>query len=204
MTRDARPPGLRERTRRAVHREIAQAAASLFLTQGFDATTVEQIAAAAGISRRSFFRYFATKEDVVLGDMVERGQVLHAALAARPAGEDPWESLAEAFRVLRESVGDPRPEEVALGRLLHEEPALHAKRLEKQLAWQAVLVPELARRLEADGVAAGTARHRAGALVATALACLDVAVDTWLRGGAAEDLEALWRDAVATVRGRAG
>ena len=82
MTTGEPTPGLRERTRRAVHREIAEAGMALFLDQGFEETTVDQIAEAAGISRRSFFRYFATKEDVVLGDMIEQldGSGISAAM----------------------------------------------------------------------------------------------------------------------------
>ncbi len=193
--------GLRERTRRAVHREIAQAASALFVEQGFEETTVDQIAAAAGISRRSFFRYFATKEDVVLGDIVERGHVLRAALAQRPPDEDPWQALTEAFRVLRATVGEPSDAEIRVTRMLHVEPFLRARRLEKQLAWQEQLVPELALRVAArDGVDADDARHRAAALVAAALACLDTAVDTWLRTDRTRDLEDLWLAAVAAVR----
>ena len=194
------PPALRERTRRAVHREIADAALELFLTQGFDATTVDQIAAAAGISRRSFFRYFAAKEDVVIGDFVERGHVLRDALAARPDAEDPWDSLIAAFVVLRDRFGDPTAAELRVARLLHSEPSLRARRLEKQLAWQDALVPELTRRLAAESADAAMAKHRAGAMIACALACLDVAVDTWVDLDGARGLEELWRDAIDVVR----
>lgn len=61
------PPevSLRERTRRAVRAEIVDAAMTLFLENGFDATTVEDIAQAAGISRRSYFRYFSSKDEAL-------------------------------------------------------------------------------------------------------------------------------------------
>src|SRR3712207_3620346 len=78
------PAGLRERTRRTVQAEIAAAAMRLFLDRGFEATTMEQIAAEVGISRRSLFRYFGTKEDIVLGDHAEQGRVVREALEARP------------------------------------------------------------------------------------------------------------------------
>ena len=63
------PLGLRDRTRLAVRDQIARAATALFVSQGFDRTTIDEVAAAAGLSRRSFFRYFETKEDVVLSDL---------------------------------------------------------------------------------------------------------------------------------------
>ena len=67
------PDGLRSRVRRAMRAEVAAAALELFITQGFDNTTIDQIAAAAGMSRSSFFRYFPTKEDTVLGDLAGYG-----------------------------------------------------------------------------------------------------------------------------------
>jgi AcrR family transcriptional regulator len=60
-------------------------------------TSVDQIA--VGISRRSSFRYFDTKEDVVVGNLVETGLQIRDALLARPATEGPWDALREAFEV---------------------------------------------------------------------------------------------------------
>src|SRR5579862_1691044 len=89
--------GVREVARRAVQAEIAGKAMELFLEQGFDRTTIDQVAAAVGMSGRSVFRYFATKEDMVLGDMLEIGRDLAAALEARPAEEPAWEALRRAL-----------------------------------------------------------------------------------------------------------
>ena len=76
-------------TRRAVRTQIAEAAMALFVAEGFDETTVDQIASAVGISSRSVFRYFATKEDMVVGHLDEIGERLAAALEARPRDESP-------------------------------------------------------------------------------------------------------------------
>src|SRR4051812_710609 len=89
--------GLRERTRRAVRAELVEIAVNLFLTQGFEATTVEQIAAAAGLSRRSYFRYFASKDDVFVEVISVLGQGVAAALTARPPEEAPWAALRRSF-----------------------------------------------------------------------------------------------------------
>jgi AcrR family transcriptional regulator len=78
---------LRDRTRRAMQAEVSAVAFRLFADQGFDGTTVDQIAAEAGLSRTTFFRYFGTKEDVVLCNLGELGREVSAALSARP--EDP-------------------------------------------------------------------------------------------------------------------
>src|ERR1044072_4048182 len=102
--REGGPSGLRQRTPRAVQAEIAGTAMRLFLEHGFEATTMEQIAGEIGISRRSLFRYFGTKEDIVLGDHAENGRTLRAALEARPADEPPWEALRAALKALVESL----------------------------------------------------------------------------------------------------
>src|ERR1700683_3395414 len=94
------PPTLRNRATRAVRAEIAAVAIRLFLEQGFEKTTVDQIAVEAGLSRTSFFRYFATKEDVLLGHLEDLGQKVRDALAARPAEEAAWQALRRSFDLL--------------------------------------------------------------------------------------------------------
>lgn len=204
---DDPPAGLRERTRRAVHQEIASAALRLFLEQGFDATTVDQIAAATGISRRSFFRYFATKEDVLLGELVDRGRALATQLAARPADEPPWVALRAAMIRLRDTRTPDDDAELRLGGMLYGTPSLRARHLEKQFAWQELLVPILAARLReaGEGDEGGTGGDvdpelAATAIVASSLACLDVASAAWVRLRGAVPLERLYDDAVAAIR----
>src|SRR5207247_3413148 len=85
MKRDPIP--VRERTRRAVRSELAQLAADLFVEKGYDETTIDDLAAAAGMSKRTFFRYFASKEELVVGKYEILGEQLAEDLAARPAGE---------------------------------------------------------------------------------------------------------------------
>jgi AcrR family transcriptional regulator len=191
------PPTLRERTRRAVHAEITATAMRLFAENGFEATTVDRIAREAGISRRSFFHYFGSKEDLVLGDTVALGEKVRAALEARPASESAWQALREAIMVLR---GDGMPDisEIALAQLYHDAPSLRARHLEKHLRWQALLAPGVQRRLGLPESELPDPRARA--LVAAALACLDAAVDAWYESGGALDPVQLFDDAIATIR----
>ncbi|WAL69089.1 TetR/AcrR family transcriptional regulator [Amycolatopsis cynarae] len=187
-----------ERTRRRVREEITDVALALFLEQGFENTTVDQVVAAAGISRRSFFRYFGTKEDIVFGDLAEQGPVILAALEARPDDEPVWEALRHAFAVLNTQVAPQRG--LAIARLVATSPGLRAAHLEKHLRWQEQLAPEVERRL-GDGDAPPGLRGQA--VVATVLACLDAATAVWLdRGGKGgiEDLERLYDQALTTVR----
>ena len=66
MENSPKEEGLRERKRRETLRRIAEQGLKLFLTNGFEATTLDQIAEAAGISRRTFFYYFKSKEDILM------------------------------------------------------------------------------------------------------------------------------------------
>lgn len=186
-----------DRQRSALRAEIMRVALDLFVRQGFEATTIDEIAMAAGISRRSFFRYFGTKEDVLLGDLVGRGEVLAAALAARPQEEDAWTALLAALRELRAGRAEDAGTELAIGRMMTRTPSLRARHLEKRLRWQELLVP-----LVAERIAAPDAELAAAAIVTTALSCLDVATDALVAADGEGDLEALYASALAAVRGQ--
>lgn len=89
-------PGRRERKKLETREALQQAARRLFTEQGYDATTVKEIADAADVAERTFFRYFAAKEDLLLPDLVSRFQAFERATAARPAGEPPLTAIREA------------------------------------------------------------------------------------------------------------
>src|SRR6266508_2567443 len=95
MKRDPLP--VRERTRRAVRDELAQLAKELFVEKGYDETTIDELAAAAGMSKRTFFRYFASKEELVMGKYEILGDQLAEDLAARPSDEPIWASMRQVF-----------------------------------------------------------------------------------------------------------
>jgi AcrR family transcriptional regulator len=143
------PPaeGLRERKKRRTRETIQREALRLIAEQGYDATTVEQIAAAADISPSTFFRYFPTKEDVVLND--EYDPVLEAAVLARPPEESPLRALrrglAEAMRALS---ADEQAALAARVQLMMTTPALHARLFQEQLAQQGIMARLLAQRLD--------------------------------------------------------
>jgi len=86
---------VRERKKRDTWRLIHTAALRLMLERGFDAVSIDDIVAAAGVSRRTFFNYFAGKESVVFDPDPDDPQLWAELLAARPAGEPLWESLRE-------------------------------------------------------------------------------------------------------------
>jgi AcrR family transcriptional regulator len=88
--------GLRERKKLRTRSTLIEAAAELCLKQGYDKTTVEQIAAAAEVSPRTFSRYFATKESVITAMTGDMDLYLAAALERQPAGIDEYEAMKRA------------------------------------------------------------------------------------------------------------
>ena len=191
-----------ERTRRRVREEIVDVALALFLDQGFEETTVDQVVAAVGISRRSFFRYFGTKEDIVLGDLAEQGPVILEALRRRPDDEPVWEALRHAFAVLATRTTPERG--LAIARLVTTSPGLRAAHLEKHLRWQEQLAPEVERRVADSDDPPGL---RGQAIVGTTLACIDAATTVWLEQdgkGGIEEFERLCVRALAAVHQASG
>jgi AcrR family transcriptional regulator len=92
----------REAKTRATRARISEAALELFVTQGFAATTIDQIAEAAGVGRRTIFRHFATKEAILFDQLVVRREVTIARLRERPPDEPPLVSLHAVLRELCE------------------------------------------------------------------------------------------------------
>lgn len=156
----------------AVAASIAGTALVLFDKKGFDGVTVDEIASASGISRRSFFRYFATKEDIVVAGHAAFGERIVEIVKARPRDEGVWVSLRRGYDILVENV-DRDPEGAARTmRIINSTSSLRAHTIEKHSVWAVGLVPEIADRL-GD---ANARRLEADALVHASLACLDVAL----------------------------
>lgn len=88
---------LRARKQQVVRDALSASAAHLFRTYGFEAVTVEQIATRAGVSRRTFFRYYGSKEDVMVEQLDQDGERLIEELAARPADEAPLLAIRNAL-----------------------------------------------------------------------------------------------------------
>jgi AcrR family transcriptional regulator len=96
------PLGLRERRKLRTEQDLLRSGLQLFLTRGYGATTVADIVQAVEVSERTFFRYFASKEELVLRPIREASAVFLAEVEGRPPGEEPLRALREAGRsVLR-------------------------------------------------------------------------------------------------------
>ena len=169
-------PGLRELKKQRTRSAIQEAALDLIDRQGYDATTCEQIAAAAEVSSATFFRYFPTKEDVVLTD--DYDPMITAAIITRPQAETPLEA---ARRGLAHVLGELGDEEMALVRartaLLLSVPALRSRLQEQMSATRFAFATAFAPRMGKD-----PAQMEVQVLAAACAAALSVAIETWANG----------------------
>ncbi|MFG2717352.1 TetR/AcrR family transcriptional regulator [Streptomyces sp. NPDC048416] len=136
---------LRERKKLKTRVAIRRATYRLVAEQGYEATTVEQIAEAAEVSPSTVFRYFPTKEDIVLTD--EFDPILLREMRSRPAGEPPLRSLRYVMtEAMRLALLDDHEETVQRTRLMVEVPALRARMMESMASTSRQLCEVLAER----------------------------------------------------------
>jgi AcrR family transcriptional regulator len=173
---DDRPPvGLRERKKAKTRAGIQQHALRLFCQQGYAATTVEQIAEAAEVSPSTFFRYFPTKEDVVLWD--EFDPLIVEAFKAQPAELGPIQALRAAFQaVFAELSAEELEQQRERTALTMTNPELRARALDQFTGTVQLLADVVAERVgcRADDLAV---RTLAGAVVGVAFAVMVAAAE---------------------------
>lgn len=182
---DAGSPVRWQRRKQRTRTAIEETSLRLFADKGFDETTVDDLAAAAGIGRRTFFRYYPSKNDVVFGDYETRTEVLRAALASAEPGMHPVEMVRRALR----ATNDYAPGEyVSLAIriwLLTTVRSLQAHAAWRYSTWEDLIVEHVLARVGA--------RHRlyACALAKTSIAAMWAAYTVWLDDGAGPNLASL-------------
>ena len=166
----------RARKKAATKHAIQEHALRLFVEKGYDATTVDEIAAAAGVSHMTFFRYFPRKEEVVEYD--EYDPLLEELIAARPADEPPLAMLHNAIRAGLEKILSTDREALQIRtRLVVRNPVLRSRNIVAQDATRNLFANALARR-------AGLTAPDLAALVqaSAALDAVGVAMKAWSEG----------------------
>jgi AcrR family transcriptional regulator len=164
--------GLRARKQERQRAEIVAVGMRLFAEQGFDATTVDEIAEAAEVSRRTLFRYFGTKGDIVMDWARGTTDTLCAALRSRPTDEPPLESLRAAFQALNRSFDGGVRAIHAQATMVERTPGLRPYSLLKHAQWEDALAGVLRERALGDLLP--------GLLARTAVAAFRTALDEWL------------------------
>jgi AcrR family transcriptional regulator len=171
-------PGLRERKKLRTERELSEAAVALACERGFDHVTIDDIAAAAEVSKTTFYRYFETKEDACLGKSAEVVRRLQAALEARPPDELPLVAVREAIVAMVDEYEHDRDEILRKGALIRQTPALAARNLEHQAEMERMLAEFIAARLGPGPDAALRSRVASAVVMATMRATVDYWRDT--------------------------
>jgi AcrR family transcriptional regulator len=185
---------LRARKQDVVRDALASAALDLFLTGGFERTTVEQIARAAGVSRRTFFRYFESKEDVLAKHADTYGERLHAELAGRPLDEPPLAAIRNALVPAVEMALQDREVVRCTIRLLRETNSLRQVVMARNSRIEERVAALMTRRLKAKA-----ADSTPMLLAFLTRALLDTAINTWY-DRETEDVARLIDDLMAHLR----
>jgi AcrR family transcriptional regulator len=185
--------GLRERKKAQTRAAIEAAAMALFARDGFAATTIPAIAAACDVAPRTFFRYFATKEDVLLAASASRLDLLIELVRAEPHDRPLFAVVRGAMLTL--AVEYERQRDVVLlhADVLDRNPALRARGLEAQQTWEARLAEALAERHDVGP--GGPSSLEIRLVAGVAIAALRAAVDEWVAEGCSPDLAALVAEA---------
>jgi AcrR family transcriptional regulator len=180
----AHPAGLRERKKQRTRDTLIRSALELFTTQGYEQTTIDEIADAVEVSQRTFFRYFASKEEVVFAvpDMVEAR--FAEFVQGRPAGEPPMEVLRRAVLGAWDDLGGviesvvPVELHMRTYRMIESTPALFAAHLRRSAEMEEQIARLIARRegLDVD------ADPRPRVIVATFSGVMRVAGRLWGEG----------------------
>jgi AcrR family transcriptional regulator len=195
-TGPVQPEGLRERKKARTRASLREHALRLFREQGYQATTVEQIAAAAEVSPSTLFRYFPTKEDLVLQDDMDVRMI--AALEQQPPGLGPVAAVRAASQQLFSSYSAVDLDVLReTTRLTMTVPEVRARALDELARTIEVIAEAMAKRAErpADDLAVRTA---AGAIVGVIMA-ITLPWEGWSEGTRTEDMFARIDEALALL-----
>jgi AcrR family transcriptional regulator len=189
--------GLRERNKLRTRQEIADATIRLAAERGLEHVTVEQIAAAADVAPRTFFRYFDSKEEALLADHPDRLALLREKLRTRPASEGPLTAVRAAILDVAGDLDDHRDLMLCKVQLMEDNPTLRGRSLEMMGDLELMIAEALAERTGVDLATDFRPLVMAGA-VCTAMR---VAIDRWGRDGGTADITAMVASALDVLDG---
>ena len=169
-----RPVGGRAIAREAVRASLSDAARELFEEHGIEATSVDMIATAAGVSSRTFYRHFESKEGLAMAWLDDPGPAFRSALQHRPAAEPIWTALRRAFDPVHEP-GSRFAEQMWISADMAESsPALMKRVRDRVFDWEVLLSEVILQRLPEP-----RSRRDAELLAAWSLSALRVAFERW-------------------------
>ena len=200
-TNGQRRTGLRERKRRATRAALSRSAIRLCLQRGWENVTVDDIAAAANVSPRTFRNYFSTKAEAVAAAHLERMRLIADELHARPADEELWTAIATSAAAQFEPPKQKSKEPVDAKRWMERtrflltEPAIHGEVLKAAAVAQSELAKAIAERTGVRRVE--DMYPQVAAAVVTAV--VGIVLERWLRNGPSCSIGPLIRKAFDLV-----
>ena len=190
-------PGRREQAKSQRRAELERAALELFAERGYENTTIDAIAAAAGVSPRTFFRYFLTKEEVIFAIEEDELSVLQEAAATAPRELDNVAAARHAVTRFAEQVEGRRDDALARGRIVETSPSLVSRSCLLQRKWEETLADGLAARA---GPGASSRDFRIRLVAAGAVATFAVALSVWRDGEGTPSLQSYVNEAWSLLR----
>lgn len=187
------PEGLRERKRRETLQRIAKTAIKLFIANGYEATTLDAIAEASGISRRTFFYYFKSKEEIVLAWQDGLAEEIRAAVLAEPKQSSPLDMARSVLLKLMSRYNSDQA--ITIHRLMRSTEQLRASKQAKFVQQEQVLFEALCEHW--------TQPKRRDALRVVAMAsigALRLAIDTWAEEGGQQPVAKYLKEAFARLQ----
>ena len=182
---DAKPLGRREKRKIETRRALLEAAYRLFTERGYEATTMDDVADAAGVSRRTAFRYFPTKDQLVFPERDRRLAFFRAILTEDPKAE-PWAAIRHAvLGMAREYEGD-KEWLLTQDRLVQASPELAGLEIRFDKAFEDAIVERLR-----NGERTKAAARRARVLGAAVMGVIRASLREWLDAGATDALQRL-------------
>lgn len=176
MADPAAPLGLRERKKLRTETDLRAATLRLALERGFDHVTIDDIAASIEVSKTTFYRYFDSKEDALLGNPSEKVEGLKAELDQRPVGEPTLTAVRNAMMNFINSYEHDRDRSLAIGRLIRVTPSLIARNFEHRALWESALTTFVIGRIEDDEP---DAELRSRIVAAIVVATISTTIDFW-------------------------
>jgi AcrR family transcriptional regulator len=179
--------GLRERKKQDTRVALRTAALQLTAERGLDKVTVEEIAAAADVSVRTFFNYFSSKEEAVIGADPDWMVKVVDILAARPVDEEPLHSLHAVFRDMSVALVEAREVHVLRRKVLADNPGLLPRHTAAFVDFETTLNRAITERTKRDS----TSEADTALVVAAAVTAMRVSVDLWVAGEGPTELSDL-------------
>lgn len=176
---------LRERKKDQTREALAAAAFELFRQKGFEATTAAEIAAAANVSRRTFFRYFPSKDELLFIDNQPRLRRFREHLTVRLASDDTFAPVRRACVAMAEEFMGERDKILARLAIIEASPVLAKQERQQDLEWEDAIAAAL---LSGVSAPSAKARRKARLIAGAVFGAIRAALSEWLQGRGEADL----------------